>query len=203
MTSKTQSSWCPKLISTKAIHFMCKKKIHSGTDPNLFCESNFCIPKLNWKRTVLPFRTSFRKKYIFSIFSLRNSDVSFDKNLKVEIIKKCKELNSTSLKNNITPAVSMDVENSTYLSVCHGKKHYAAQLNRFIVMCIKETCLMDWGCCDRKINCIHKSIAMWFFKQTEQLSRPWRSQTIEVNKTDTCELMTRTCESSFYPPMDE
>ena len=135
--------------------------------------------------------------------SLRPSDVSFDKNLKVEIIKKCKELNSTSLKNNITPAVSMDVENSTYLSVCHGKKHYAAQLNRFIVMFIKETCLMDWGCCDRKINCIHKSIAMWFFKQTEQLSRPWRSQTIEVNQTDTCELMTRTCESSFYPPMDE
>ena len=26
LTSKTQSSWCPKTISIKAIHFMCRKK---------------------------------------------------------------------------------------------------------------------------------------------------------------------------------
>ena len=35
-------------------------------------------------------------------------DESFDKILKVETIEKCKELNSTSLKNNITPVVSRD-----------------------------------------------------------------------------------------------
>ena len=41
LTSKTQSSWCPKAISIKAIHFMCKKKMRSGTDPCLSCESDF------------------------------------------------------------------------------------------------------------------------------------------------------------------
>ena len=58
--------------------------------------------------------------------SLGPSDESFDKILKIEIIEKCKELNSTSLKNNITPVVSMHAGNFTYLSVSHGKKHYAA-----------------------------------------------------------------------------
>ena len=70
-------------------------------------------------------------------------------------------------------------------------------------MFTKETCLLDRGCCDRKINCIHKAMAMWFLKQTEQLSRPWRSQTMKVNQTEKRELMTKTCELSFYPPMDE
>ena len=45
-------------------------------------------------------------------------------------------------------------------------------------------------------------MAMWFLKETEQLSRPW-SQTIEVNQRDNRELMTKTCDSSFHPPMDE
>ena len=96
----------------------------------------------------------------------------------------------------------MDAENFTYLSVYHDKKHCAARIKRFIVMFTKETCLLDCGCCNRKINCIHKAMPMWFLKQTEQLSRPW-SKTIEVNQTDNCELMPKTCESLFYPPMDE
>ena len=96
----------------------------------------------------------------------------------------------------------MDAENFTYLSVYHGKKHYSARLKRFIVMFTKETCLLDCRCCDRKINCIHKAMAMWFLKQTEQLSRPW-SQTIGVNQTDNHELMTKNCESPLYPPIDE
>ena len=66
--------------------------------------------------------------------SLVPGDESFDKILNVETIEKCKELNFTSLKNNITPVVSMDAENFTYLSVYHGKKNYAAQLKRFIVI---------------------------------------------------------------------
>ena len=45
-------------------------------------------------------------------------------------------------------------------------------------------------------------MAMWFLKQTEQLSRPW-IQTIEVNQTNNRELKTKTCELSFYPPLDE
>ena len=45
-------------------------------------------------------------------------------------------------------------------------------------------------------------MAMWFLKQTEQLSRP-SSQTIGVNQTDNRELMTKNCESPFYPPIDE
>ena len=45
-------------------------------------------------------------------------------------------------------------------------------------------------------------MAMWFLKQTEQLSRPW-SQTIGVNQTDNRELMTKNCESLFYPSVDE
>ena len=45
-------------------------------------------------------------------------------------------------------------------------------------------------------------MAMWFLKQTKQLSRPW-SQTIEVNQTDNRELMTKNCELPFYSPMDE
>ena len=74
----------------------------------------------------------------------------------------------------------MDAENSTYQS----DYHYAAQLNCFIVMLTKETCLMDCGCCNGKTNFIHKAIAMWFLKLMEQLSRPWRSQTMEVNQKD-------------------
>ena len=131
------------------------------------------------------------------------SDESFDKILKVETIEKCKEMNSTSLKNNITPVVSMDAENFTYVSVYHGKKHYVARLNRFIVMFSKKTCLLDCGCCDRKINCIHKAMTLWFLRQTKQLSRPWRCQTMEKNQTDNRESMTRICESSFYAPMNE
>ena len=95
----------------------------------------------------------------------------------------------------------MDAEHFTYLSVYHGRKTYSARLKRFI-MFTKETCLLDCRCCDRKINCIHKAMAMWFLKQTEQLSRPW-SQTIGVNQTDNRELMTKNCESPFYPPMNE
>ena len=96
----------------------------------------------------------------------------------------------------------MDAENVAYLSVTHVKKHYSARLRRIIVMSIEETCLLDCECCDRKINCIHIAMTMWFLKQTEQLSRP-SSQTIKVNQTDNRELMTKTCESSFYLPMDE
>ena len=106
------------------------------------------------------------------------------------------------LKKNIMPVVSMDAENFTYLSVYYGKKHYSARLKRVTVMFTKETCLLDCRCCDRKINCIHKPMAMWFLKQTEQLSRPW-SQTIGVNQTDNRELMTKNCESPLYPPIDE
>ena len=42
---------------------------------------------------------------------MRPGDESFDKILKVETIEKYKELNSTFLKNNIMPVVSMDAEN--------------------------------------------------------------------------------------------
>ena len=45
-------------------------------------------------------------------------------------------------------------------------------------------------------------MAMWFLKQTKQLSRPW-NQTTEVNQTGNRELMTKYCESPFCPPMDE
>ena len=78
-----------------------------------------------------PFRTSCCSKYFFSrachstdeiLDSLGPSDESFDKIVKVETIEKCKDLNSTSLKDNITLVVSMDAENFTYLSVYHGKK---------------------------------------------------------------------------------
>ena len=93
----------------------------------------------------------------------------------------------------------MDAES---LSVYYGKKHYAARLKRFIVILKKETCLLDCGCCDRKINCTHKAIAMWFLKHTERLSRPW-SQAIELKQKNNRELMAKTCESLFYPPMDE
>ena len=86
-------------------------------------------------------------------------DELFDKILKVGTIEKCEELNSTSLKNNIMPVVSMDTENFTYLSVYHGKKQYSARLKRFI-MFTKETCLLGCRCCNRKINCIHKAMAM-------------------------------------------
>ena len=103
-------------------------------------------------------------------------DELFDKILKVGTIEKCEELNSTSLKNNIMPVASVGTENFTYLSVYHGKKHYSARLKRFI-MFTKETCLLGCKCCNRKINCIHKAMAMCFLKETEQLSRPW-SQTI-------------------------
>ena len=113
--------------------------------------------------------------------SLGPGDKSFDEILKVETIKNCKELNTTSLKNNITAVVSMDAENFTHLLVYHGKKHYSARLKCFIVMFTKETCLLHCRCCDRKINCIHKAMAMWFLKQTEQLSRHW-SQTIVLNQ---------------------
>ena len=96
----------------------------------------------------------------------------------------------------------MDAENFTYLSVYRGKKHYSARLKHSIVMFTKKTCLLDCRCCDRKINCIHKAMAMWFLKQTEQLSRLW-SQTIGVNQTDNRELMTKNCESLFYPSVVE
>ena len=69
--------------------------------------------------------------------SLGPDDKSFDKILKVKTIEKCKELNSTSLKSNITPVVTMDAETFTYLSDYHGKKHYSARLKRFIVMFTK------------------------------------------------------------------
>ena len=69
--------------------------------------------------------------------SLGPGDESFDKILKVETIEKCKELNSTSLKSNITPVVSIDSETFTYLSDYDGKKHYSAGLKRFIVMFTK------------------------------------------------------------------
>ena len=152
-----------------------QKKMHSDTDPCLSCESNFCMNYIY----VSAFRTGCCSKYFFSracCSAGRNfgflggpGDESFDEILKVETIKNCKELNTTSLKNNITAVVSLDAENFTHLSVYHGKKHYSARLKGFIVMFTKETCLLHCRCCDRKINCIHKAMAMWFLKQTEQL----------------------------------
>ena len=132
---------------------------------------------------VVTANTSFPKPVVLLdkiLNSLGPGDESFDKILKVETAEKCKELNSTSLKKNITYVVSMDAEDFTYLPVYHGKKHYSARLKRFIVMFTKKACLLDCRCCDRKINCIHKVMAMWCLKQTEQLSRTW-SQTIGVN----------------------
>ena len=41
-TSKTQSSWCPKTIRS-SLSTSCAKKIHSGTDPCLSCENDFCM----------------------------------------------------------------------------------------------------------------------------------------------------------------
>ena len=153
LTLKTQSSWCPKIISIKAIHIMFKKKLHSGTDPCLSCKSDFCMncmsmcAKSGLKNVlcrhlgqVVAANTSFPEPVVRLdeiLDSLGPDDKSFDKILKVKTIEKCKELNSTSLKSNITPVVTMDAETFTYLSDYHGKKHYSARLKRFIVMFTK------------------------------------------------------------------
>ena len=60
---------------------------------------------------VVAIHTSFPESLVLLdevLDSLGPSDESFDKILMVEIIAKYKEVNSTSLKNNITAVVSMD-----------------------------------------------------------------------------------------------
>ena len=189
-----------------------QKNIYRGTDPCLSCESRFCMNYMSMCAKsglrnelcrhlgqVVAANTSFPEPAVLLdeiLDSLGPGDESFDKILKVETIEKCKELNTISFKNNITPVVSMDAESFLYLSVYNGKRHYCAPLNHFIVMFTKKASLLDCRCCNRKINCIYKAMAIWFLKQTDQLSRPW-SQAIGVNKTDNRELMTKNCESSF------
>ena len=92
-------------------------------------------------RQVVATNTSFPEPVVLlheNLDSLGPVGESFDKIVKVETIEKCKELNSRSLKNKITPVVSMDTKNFTSLSVYYGKKDYAAQLKRFIVMLTKK-----------------------------------------------------------------
>ena len=221
LTSKTQSSWCPRKNKYQCYPLHVQKKTKKKKNAQWhwpFCESNFCMNYMSMctksglktelrrhLRQVVATNTSFPEPIVLLdaiLDSLGPNDDSVDNFFKAKTIEKCKELNSTSLK------IILHLESVWTLQIWHtcqfyhDKKHHAARLKRFLVTFTKETCLRDFGRCDRKINCIQKVMAMWFLKQTEQLSRPW-SQTIGVNQTDNRELMTKNCESLFYPSVDE
>ena len=108
-TSKTQSSWTPKTININAIHFMCKKKYTVAltlvSPAKAIFAWTICVLKVGWKAAlgqVVAANTYFPEPVFLLdeiLDSLVPGDESFDKILKVETIEKCKEQNSTSLKN--------------------------------------------------------------------------------------------------------
>ena len=56
------------------------------------------------------------------------------------------------------------------MSVFTSKTHYNAKLKRFAVTYNKIDKTLDYGCCTRKIICLHKAMSIWFLEQTHVIT---------------------------------
>ena len=84
------------------------------------------------------------------LYSLGCENGDGEKILNNSTIQQCIELNNLAISNDISPVVVFDN-------------------NRYTVIRSITIQTLDCGCCIRKVNCVHNSMALWLMKQTDRL----------------------------------
>ena len=209
----------PKNVTGVMYPIHVQKLLQSPT-PKVFCEEASCsdlmkvcehsgirnvmcahLNKVNLSDTFFPEDVVLDEEILYSL-GCENDDG--EKILNSSTIQQCIELNNLAISNDISPVVVFDNNRYTHLSIYSNKVHYNAKLKRYVVTCDNNSGSLDCGCCIRKVNCVHKSMALWLMKQTDRLPSINDTNRLEPSfdgkQSETADL---NVPSFLYPPVDQ
>ena len=152
------------------------QKLLQSLTPKVFCEEASCsdsmkvcehsgirnatyahLNKVNLKDSFFPEDVVLDKQIMYSLES-ENDDG--EKILNISTIQQCIELNNLTISKDISPVVVFYNNRYTHLSIHSDNVTLQCKLKQYIVTCDNNSGSLDCGCFIRKVNCVHKYMAL-------------------------------------------